>query len=61
MSDSLKFQVFRNTVVKDQDSFRVIYDNRLCSPNFNSLGAAYAYLSLLQKGYREPEYTPLQQ
>jgi hypothetical protein len=51
-------QIFRDPAVKDFDSFRVIFDNRLCSPNFNSKGAALAYLEQLEKG-RKPEYRTL--
>ena len=55
MSD-MKFQVFRDPSVKDRESWRVMYNGRICSPSFNSEWAAIAYLDLLQKGYREPEY-----
>jgi hypothetical protein len=33
-----------------------MYDGRVTSPRFNSRGAAYAYLNMLQKGQRKPEY-----
>ena len=55
MSD-MKFQVFRDPSVKDQEVWRVMYNGRICSPTFNSEGAAMTYLDLLRKGYRKPEY-----
>jgi hypothetical protein len=36
--------------------FRVVFNDRVCSPDFNSKGAAAAYLELLEKG-RKPEYS----
>ena len=38
------------------ESFRVIFNDRICSPDFNSIGAARAYLELLERGVRKPEY-----
>ncbi len=48
--------VMQDPAVRDRDAFRVIFDNRLCSPTFNSRGAAAAYLAVLEDGRREPEY-----
>jgi hypothetical protein len=52
----LKNQVIRDPAVKDFDSYRVIFDDRLTSPHFNSKGAAAAYLDMLEAGRRAPEY-----
>jgi len=49
-------QVTRDPAVKNMDSFRVIFNDRLCSPDFNSKGAAMAYLDMLREGRRKPEY-----
>jgi hypothetical protein len=49
-------QVIRDPAVWHCDSFRVIFNSRLCSPNFNSRGAAKAYLQSLETGKRKPEY-----
>lgn len=54
-------EVIRDPSVKNQgaqnpDTFRVIFDDRLCSPCFNSKGAAAAYLDMLTSGKRKPEY-----
>lgn len=38
-------------------SWRVIFDGTLTTPHFNSEGAARAYLAMLIKGERKPEYT----
>lgn len=48
------FQVFRDP--EDRDAWRVIYDGKLTTPLFNSRGAAYAYLTMLQRGDRKPEF-----
>lgn len=53
-------QVFRDPSVKNQgrdnpEAFRVMFQDKLCSPAFNSKGAAAAYLQQLQNG-REPEF-----
>lgn len=52
-------EVFRDPAVKDQDSYRVWFNDWLCSPNFNSIGAAKAYLEMLEKGWRKPELVVL--
>jgi hypothetical protein len=54
-------QVFRDPSVKQQgmknpDTFRVWFNDWLCSPEFNSKGAAEAYLDMLTEGRRKPEY-----
>ena len=49
-------QVFRDPAVKEFDSFRVTFGNRITSPSFNSKGAAAAYLDMLREGRRKPEY-----
>jgi hypothetical protein len=49
-------QVFRDPAYgRFFDNYRVLFNDRVCSPDFNSKGAAAAYLSLLEKG-RKPEY-----
>ena len=53
-------QVIRDPAVKNQgvsnpDTFRVIFNDQLCSPKFNSKGAAEAYLDMLTAGRRKPE------
>lgn len=52
----MKNEVIRDPSVKAFDSFRVIYNDRMCSPEFNSKGAASAYLEMLEGGRRKPEY-----
>ena len=52
-------QVFRDPSVKDRDSFRVVFNDRICTPDFNSTGAAAAYLGALSAGYRSPEYSAI--
>jgi hypothetical protein len=53
---AMKNQAFRDPSVKDSDSYRVIFNNRICTPDFNSIGAARAYIDLLESGKRKPEY-----
>lgn len=48
-------QVIRDPAVKHMDSFRVFFAGRLTSPEFNSKGAAAAYLEMLEAGRRKPE------
>lgn len=52
-------QVFRDPATgrrpEDPESFRVFFNGRVCSPDFNSKGAAAAYLQQLENG-RKPEY-----
>jgi len=55
MSD-WKFQVFRDPAEKQAEVWRVIYEGKLTTPRFNSRGAAHAYLAILQRGQRKPEY-----
>jgi hypothetical protein len=50
-------KVIRDPAVKGYDSYRVVFNGRLCSPNFNSKGAAAAYLEMLVAGRRKPEYS----
>lgn len=52
----MKNEVVRDPAVKNCDSFIVIFNDRICSPNFNSKGAASAYLQMLERGQRKPEY-----
>lgn len=58
----MKNQVFRDPAVRGinghppEDSFRVAFNDKLCSPNFNSKGAAAAYLQMLELGQRKPEF-----
>lgn len=55
-------EVFRDPSVKNQDQtkldvFRVLWKGKICSPEFNSRGAADAYLEMLRRGQRQPEYS----
>jgi hypothetical protein len=52
----MDFQVFRDPAEKEREAWRVIYAGKLTTPRFNSRGAAHAYLALLQRGERRPEY-----
>ena len=58
----MKNEVIRDPSVKNNgrnghpDSFIVVFNDRICTPNFNSLGAAKAYLDGLEAGTRKPEY-----
>lgn len=48
-----------NQIVRDYtitSGWRVIFKGQLTTPLFNSEGAATAYLNLLIKGVRKPEY-----
>jgi hypothetical protein len=50
-------QVFRDPAFgRFCDTYRVLFNNRVCSPDFNSKGAAGAYLKALVNGTRKPEY-----
>lgn len=44
-----------NQVFRLHDGWQVFWNGRVCSPTFNSKGAAAAYLSGLARG-RRPEY-----
>jgi hypothetical protein len=46
-------QVIRD--LAEPEAYRVIFEGRLCSPAFNSQGAAQIYLDMLRAGAREPE------
>jgi hypothetical protein len=48
------FEVFRDP--EDREAWRVIHDGRLTTPRFNSRDAAFAYLEMLERGQRKPEY-----
>lgn len=50
-------QVFRDPAEKLLESWRVLFNEKICSPTFNSKGAASAYLSLLNSDKRKPEYS----
>jgi hypothetical protein len=48
-------QVFRDPAFgRFFDNYRVLFEGRVCSPDFNSKGAA---LDALVNGTRKPEYT----
>jgi hypothetical protein len=49
-------QVFRDPSVKDHDYYRVMFDDRICSPGWQQVGPARAYLQALEAGTRRPEY-----
>ena len=51
-------QVFRDPLTAKYGvwSWRVLFNDRVCSPDFNSEGAAATYLDMLQRGQRNPEY-----
>ena len=49
-------QVIRDPAEKTCDSYRVVFGGKLTSPDFNSKGAAAAYLDMLREGRRKPEY-----
>lgn len=40
---------------RDQESWRVMFDGVIQRPDFNSRGAALAFLAGLQSGARKPE------
>ena len=44
-----------NQVFFLKDCWKVLFNGIVCSPDFQSKGAALAYLSLLENGYRKPE------
>jgi hypothetical protein len=51
-------QVFRDPAFgRFHDNYRVLFEGRVCSPDFNSKGAAAAYLEALVNGTRKPEYS----
>lgn len=50
-----RLQVFRDPANRDEPAWRVVYASKIQRPTFNSRGAAYAFLSGLQKGTRRPE------
>jgi len=54
--ETMENTVFRDPAVKEYDSFRVMFNDRLCSPSFNSIGAAISYLAMLETNQRKPEY-----
>lgn len=49
--------VFRDPAVKNEDSFRVLFNRGLTSPSFNCFGAALTYLQMLERGERAPEWS----
>jgi hypothetical protein len=48
-------QVFRDPTAKDREAWRVLWYGQVCLPEFNSRGAAIAYLVMLKSGRRRPE------
>lgn len=50
-------QVLRDPAEKQEECWRVVFNNRFTSPSFQSKGAAQVYLSLLEAGRRKPEYS----
>jgi fatty acid desaturase len=48
-------QVIRDPTEKCAEAWRVCFGGQLCSPTFNSRGAALAYLDSLRQGDRKPE------
>jgi hypothetical protein len=50
-------EVFRDPANKQQEEWRVRFENRITSPSFNSREAAAVYLSILTRGLRRPEYS----
>jgi len=55
----LKAEVIRDPSEKQTDCWRLVVDlgngSVLCTPRFNSKGAASAYKDMVVKGLREPE------
>lgn len=51
-----KDQVFLDPSEKQLVNWRVFYNGKITSPSFNSKGAAEAYLDIIRKGIRKPEY-----
>jgi hypothetical protein len=51
-------QVIRDPAVKDMNIYRVIFNDRICSPSWHQVGPALAYLDLLTRELRAPEYAP---
>ena len=49
------FEVVRDP--EDRETWRAIHDGRVTTPRFNSRDAAYAYLEMLERGQRKPEYS----
>ena len=49
------FEVVRDP--EDREAWRAIHDGRVTTPRFNSRDAAYAYLEMLERGQRKPEYS----
>lgn len=41
---------------KTGGSWMVFVDGRVCSPRWNSKGAALAYVAMLERGARKPEF-----
>jgi hypothetical protein len=48
--------VIRDPSFRNGEAWRVIWNGLLTSPTFNSHGAAQAYLAMLIRGRRKPEY-----
>jgi hypothetical protein len=46
----------KTEVVNFGHGFRVMYKGGFCTPHFQDKGAAQAYIDILDKGLRQPEY-----
>lgn len=49
-------EVIRDPSEKEVEAYRVVCDGRLCSPSFESKGAAKAYKDMIDNGSRKPEF-----
>lgn len=51
-----EFVIYDSDVFYLKGAWKVIYKMIVCTPDFNSEGAALAYIEMLDKGVRKPEY-----
>lgn len=49
--------VFLDPSCKESSAWQVLFAGNIEPPQFNSKGAAQAYLDMLERGQRLPEYT----
>lgn len=49
-------QVIRDPSIKTEDAYIVFFEGRFCSPSWQQIGPAKAYLQALKAGTRKPEY-----
>jgi hypothetical protein len=49
-------RVLRDFVNRGEEAYRVLWKGMLCTPSWNSFGAADAYLTALRNGTRQPEF-----